>query len=100
VAIIEPNDEEKQEKLPNDFDTPFSPPSGVKDNADDTHPEADTNVDSMERYDEGISGAMEVDDRRSSIVTGYTPPDQQADDDDAKKTKRPHSRHEEFSDES
>jgi hypothetical protein len=95
MAIIEPNDEEKQEQLPNDFGTPFSPPSGIKDNTDDTHPEADTNVDSMERYDEGISGAMEVDDHSDSAVVGYNPPKN----DDAKKS-RPHSRHEEASDES
>jgi hypothetical protein len=98
MAIIEPNDEEKQEKLPQDYDTPFSPPSGVKDNADDTHPQADTNVDDQERYDEGISGAMGVDDPRYSAVQGYSPPVK--DDNDTKKPKRPHSRHEEASDES
>jgi hypothetical protein len=96
MAIIEPNDEEKQEKLPNDFDTPFSPPSGIQDLTDDTHPDADTNVDSMEQYDEGISGASEVSDPGSRGILGYKP----AAKDDGKKPKRPHSRHEEASDES
>jgi len=78
MAIMKPNDEEKQEKLPNDFSTPFSPPSGIQDNTDDTHPQADTNIDSQERYDEGISGASEVDDPGNRGVLGYSP----ADDDD------------------
>jgi hypothetical protein len=73
MSIIEPNDEEKQEQLPNDFSTPFSPPSGVQDATDDTHPEADTNVDSMERYDEGISGASEVSDPGNRGILGYAP---------------------------
>lgn len=74
MAMIEPNDEEKQEELPQDYSTPFSPPSGVVDNSDDTHPQADTNVDSMERYDEGISGADGVSDPGNRGILGYTPP--------------------------
>ena len=73
MAIIEPNDEEKQEQLPNDFSTPFSPPSGIQDSTDDTHPQADTNVDSQQRYDEGISGATEVSDPGNQGVLGYSP---------------------------
>lgn len=73
MAIIEPNDEEKQEQLPNDFSTPFSPPSGVQDNTDDTHPQADTNIDSQERYDEGISGASETNDPGNRGILGYSP---------------------------
>ena len=56
------NDEDRQEQLPGDTSTPFSPPNGVQDTADDTHPQADTNVDDHEHYDEGISGAIEVSD--------------------------------------
>jgi hypothetical protein len=82
MAIIEPNDEEKQEKLPNDFSTPFSPPSGIADTSDDTHPEADTNVDSQERYDEGISAASGVDDPGNRGVLGYTPPPVSSDDEE------------------
>ena len=79
MAMMEPNDEEKQEKLDNDFSTPFSPPSGIQDSTDDTHPQADTNVDSQERYDEGISGASGVDDPGNRGVLGYRP---SADDDE------------------
>jgi hypothetical protein len=73
------NDEDDQEKLGQDYSTPFSAPSGTRDTTDDTHPQADTNVDSMEHYDEGISGATETSDPGSRGVLGYTPPD---DDDD------------------
>jgi hypothetical protein len=76
------NDEDDQEKLPEDFSAPFSAPSGVQDTTDDTHPQADTNVDSMEQYDEGISGADETDDPGSRGVLGYTPPDDDDDDEE------------------
>jgi hypothetical protein len=76
------NDEDEQEKLPQDYSTPFSPPSGVQDTTDDTHPEADTNVDSQERYDEGISGATETSDPGSRGVLGYTPSDDDDDDEE------------------
>ena len=82
MAIMEPNDEEKQEKLANDFSTPFSPPSGIQDNTDDTHPQADTNVDSQERYDEGISGASGVDDPGDRGVQGYSPLNDDDDDEE------------------
>lgn len=85
MAIIEPNDEGKQEQLSNDFGTPFSPPSGVQDTTDDTHPDADTDLDDQERYDAGISAASGAEDPGNQGILGY---------------KRPHSRHEEASDES
>lgn len=69
------NDEDREEELPNDYSTPFSAPSGTDDTTDDTHPEADTNVDSMEHYDEGISGATETSDPGNRGILGYTPPD-------------------------
>lgn len=68
------NDEDEQEKLPEDYSTPFSAPNGIQDTTDVTHPEADTNVDSMEHYDEGISGATETADPGNRGVTDYTPP--------------------------
>jgi hypothetical protein len=74
MAIIEPNDEEKQEMLPNDFSTPFSPPSGIQDTTDDTHPDADTDLDEQERYDAGISSASGVDDSGNQGILGYAPP--------------------------
>jgi hypothetical protein len=76
------NDEDRQEKLDQDYSTPFSAPDGVDDTTDDTHPEADTNVDAMEHYDEGISGATETSDPGSRGVLGYTPPDDDDDNDD------------------
>jgi hypothetical protein len=76
------NDEDDQEKLPEDYSPPFSAPSGVQDTTDDTHPQADTNVDSMEQYDEGISGADETSDPGSRGVLGYTPADDDNDDDE------------------
>jgi hypothetical protein len=67
------NDEDNQMKLPGDSTTPFSPPSGVQDTTDDTHPEADTNVDAHEHYDEGISGASETIDKGDRGILGYEP---------------------------
>jgi hypothetical protein len=74
------NDEDEQEKLDQDYSTPFSAPSGIDDTTDDTHPQADTNVDSQEHYDEGISGATETSDPGNRGILGYTPP---GDNDDA-----------------
>jgi len=78
---MEPNEEEKQEKLPNDFDTPFSPPSGVQDTTDDTHPDADTDLDDQERYDAGISASSGAQDPGGRGVLGYTPPAKKDEDD-------------------
>lgn len=50
----------RRAKQPGDDDTPFSPPDGVQDRIDDTHPATDTNIDPMERYDEGIEGAANI----------------------------------------
>jgi len=54
-------DMEEDEKLDQDYGTPFSPPSGAQDRIDDTHPATDTNIDPHERYDEGIEGAAGID---------------------------------------
>jgi len=51
----------RDEQLSQDFDTPFSPPSGVQDRLTDTHPVTDTNVDPHERYDAGIEAASGAD---------------------------------------
>ena len=68
-----PLEEMKQnQKLPGDYDTPFSPPDGVQDRIDDTFQPTDTNVDSQERYDAGIEAA-----------SGTDMPDEAADEDDA-----------------
>jgi hypothetical protein len=63
----EPTDEERLEELNQDNETPFRPadpnpsPTGGTDIPDD-HPQTDTNMDLTEQYDEGISGAAEVED--------------------------------------
>lgn len=67
------DDEERAEELPQDYSTPFSAPSGARDAVDDTHQEADTNVDSHEHYDEGIAGATEVEDPGNRGILGYKP---------------------------
>ncbi len=48
-------------KLPQDYGTPFSPPSGAQDRIDETHQVADTNIDPGEHYQKGIEGAAGVD---------------------------------------
>lgn len=68
------NDEDRAEQLPQDNSTPFSAPDGTDDTTDDSHPQADTNVDSQEHYDEGISGATETTDPGNRGVIGYNPP--------------------------
>jgi hypothetical protein len=54
-------DMKRNEELPEDNGTPFSPPQGTQDRIDSTHQSADTNIDPHEHYDEGIEGAAEVD---------------------------------------
>ena len=68
------NDEDAQQHLPQDNSTPFSAPDGAQNTTDDTHPQADTNVDSHEHYDEGISGASETSDPADRGIEDYHPP--------------------------
>ena len=87
----EPTEEEQLEELSQDQQTPFTPadpnPSTTGNTSDplvqaddaeeihDTHPQTDVNIDSAELYDEGLSGAVEVEDSSAqSAVTDYTPP--------------------------
>lgn len=64
----EPNDEERLEALPEDYDTPAHPATPVPESGettapphlDDTHPATDTNIQQEELYDEGLPGAAEV----------------------------------------
>ena len=44
-----------------DNDVPFSGPNPEDDQANSTRPEADSDVDEQEYYDEGLSGAAEID---------------------------------------
>jgi len=54
-----PNDEEKQEKLDQDFETPFSEPTDIPGQGAVPldHPSLDTDVDEDERYSEGRASA-------------------------------------------
>lgn len=86
----EPTEEERQQELSQDQETPFQPadpnPSTMGNTTDpsvqgtatdlpDDHPATDTNLQPEELYDEGVAGAAEAEDRSGqSAVTGYTPP--------------------------
>ncbi len=51
----------KDEELPEDNSTPFSPPNGIQDRVNDTFPPADTNIQPEENYEKGIEGASGTD---------------------------------------
>ena len=72
----EPTEEERQEELPEDNQTPFQPadPTDSNDHLDDTHPQTDTNIQKEELYDEGVAGAAEVSEPSDSAVVDFTPP--------------------------
>jgi hypothetical protein len=57
------NKEEDQEKLSQDYSSPFSPPSGVADDTPPDHPTKDIGLDEHEWYDEGGDGASGVHDQ-------------------------------------
>lgn len=67
-------DMQQDEQLPEDNDTPFSPPDGVQDRLDNTHQLTDnnSNIDEHEHYDAGLEQA-----------TGADLPGQAADEDQA-----------------
>jgi hypothetical protein len=54
-------DMKDDQRLPEDHETPFSPPEGVQDKIDDTFPATDSNVDPNDRYQSGIEAAAGVD---------------------------------------
>ncbi|MBW3568893.1 hypothetical protein KY385_02065 [Candidatus Parcubacteria bacterium] len=55
------DDIKKDEQLPEDHATPFSPPSGVQDRIDDTHQVTDDINAEHEHYDAGIEAESGVD---------------------------------------
>jgi hypothetical protein len=70
----EDNAEERQEKLVQDGDRPFSPPDDVKSTVSDDNQAFDSmDVDPQQAYDEGKSNAAEVNDAGDRGVTGYRP---------------------------
>jgi hypothetical protein len=88
--------EDRIEQLPQDGETPFQPadpnPSTTGNTTDplvqgtdtelpDDHPATDASMDETELYDEGISGAAEVEDQSNqSAVTGLVSEDDETDD--------------------
>ena len=67
----EPNEEERQQELPQDNQTPFQPADPGQDS---TQPATDTGVDSQEVYDEGVAGATETSEPApGNDVGGYQP---------------------------
>lgn len=54
---VEPNSEEKREKLDEDFETPFSPPLDMPRGIPVDYPTKDTDMDEMEWYNDGDAAA-------------------------------------------
>ena len=80
------NDDQGLQPLPEDNDTPFSPPTDqindmeddidreAEANFDDTHQVADSNIEAEEVYDEGLSGAAEATEPNAgNAVLDYDP---------------------------
>lgn len=55
------DDMKRKQELPEDNDTPFSEPRVQQSRLSETHQETDSNIDSDERYQEGLASAAEVD---------------------------------------
>jgi hypothetical protein len=83
----EPNDEELLEKLPGDYETPFSIPKEIEQVngpgkktikrpvLDSTHPATDGGMESGELYQDGVSAAAgAAEPNHGSAVTGYHKP--------------------------
>jgi hypothetical protein len=87
----DPVDEDRQEELPEDGDTPFRPAGPSRDDSmpadeagqtgqsdaaktDDTHPDTDTGVDVQELYDAGVDSAAGMEEPNSgNAVVSYDP---------------------------
>ena len=50
-----------QSRLPQDYDSPASPPSDIKEKLPKDFPETDTSLEESEVYDEGVSSATDAD---------------------------------------
>jgi hypothetical protein len=89
---VEPNDEERQEELPQDNQTPFNPAEPPRSDApadasqpapslDPTHPATDSNIQPEEVYEEGVPGAAEASEPNpNDAVVAKTDPANPADD--------------------
>ncbi len=71
----EPVDEERQEELIEDNETPFQAADDVKDRSlDDTHPATDAEVQPEELYEAGLSEATGIEEpNQGNAVLGYNP---------------------------
>lgn len=59
-SLFRPNQDEP--RLPQDYESPATPVEDTADNpAPPDHPETDTNIDTHELYDEGLTAASELD---------------------------------------
>lgn len=58
MALFDDTDDE--DKLDQDYDTPFSPAGGRAGQIPIDHPSTDTGIDEHELYDEGLSDAAEA----------------------------------------
>lgn len=71
---IEPNKEERLEKLEQDFDKPFCPPTDIREAIPKNHPSLDTGVDEHEWYDVGATIASVADIIKNKAVLKYRRP--------------------------
>ena len=55
------NPRQDEPHLPQDYDPPAAPPSDVSDRLPRDYPETDSNLEPSEVYDEGITGATDID---------------------------------------
>lgn len=71
---IEPNAEERLEKLEQDYDKPFSPPLDIKERISKDYPSLDTGIDEHEWYDVGATIASAADIIKNKVVLKYRRP--------------------------
>ena len=71
---IEPNKEERFEKLAADFDRPFSPPFDLKETIPKDYPSLVTGIDEHEWYDVGATIASATDIISNKMVLKYRRP--------------------------
>ena len=68
------DDTKRNQQLPEDNGPPFSEPRVQEDKISETHQETDSNIDSDQRYQEGLAAASEVDTPGSEdIIPDYDP---------------------------
>ena len=71
---IEPNKEERLEKLAQDFEKPFNLPVDIKELIPKDYPSLDTGIDEDEWYNAGATIASVADIMRNKVVLKYRRP--------------------------